>query len=141
MEVQYIWIIVLIISLTVEACTMNLVTIWVALGSLVALISSLFIDEWMIQTLIFIVTTLLTLIFTRKFVTKVLKIESIKTNLDSVVGQVGIVTSEISENKTGRIKVAGKTWTAISCNTISIGEKVDILAIEGVKLVVRRRDE
>ena len=141
MEVQYIWIIVLIISLTVEACTMNLVTIWIAFGSLFALISSLFIDEWMIQTIIFIVTTLLTLIFTRKFISKVLKIESVKTNLDSVIGQVGIVTSEISEDKPGRIKVAGKIWTAVSCNKISIGEKVDILAIEGVKLVVKRRDE
>lgn len=141
MEFQYIWIIVLIISLAVEACTMNLVTIWIALGSLVALLLSIFVDNWMIQTLVFIVTTLLTLIFTRKFVVNVLKIESVKTNLDSVIGQIGIVTSEISEYKPGKIKVAGKIWTAVSCNTISIGEKVDILAIEGVKLVVKRRDE
>lgn len=141
MEVQYMWIIILIMSLGIEALTMNLVTVWIALGALVALISSILIDDIAIQTIIFIVTTLLTLIFTRKFVCNVLKVKSVKTNLDSVIGQVGIVTSEISEDKPGRIKVAGKIWTAISNNSISIGEKVDILSIEGVKLIVKRRDE
>lgn len=141
MEAQYIWIIILIMSLGIEALTMNLVTVWIALGALVALLSSILIKSVAIQTIIFIVTTLLTLIFTRKFVVNVLKIESVKTNLDSVIGQVGIVTSDINEDKPGRIKVAGKIWTAVSSNSISIGEKVDILAIEGVKLVVKRRDE
>ena len=125
METQYIWIIILIMSLAIEALSMNLVTIWIALGALVALLSSILIDSIAIQTIIFIVTTLLTLIFTRRFVCNVLKVQSVKTNLDSVVGQVGIVTSEICEDKPGRIKVAGKTWTAISNNSISIGEKVD----------------
>lgn len=141
METQYIWIIILIMSLAIEALSMNLITIWIAFGALVALLSSILIDNIAIQTIIFIITTLLTLIFTRKFVCNVLKVKSVKTNLDSVIGQVGIVTSEISEDKPGRIKVAGKIWTAVSNNSISIGEKVDILSIEGVKLIVKRRDE
>lgn len=141
MESQIIWTIVLIISLAVEALTLNLVTIWIALGALVALISSIFVSSVMIQTVIFIITTLLTLIFTRSFIKDILKVKSVKTNLDSVVGQIGIVTSDISEDKRGKVKIAGKIWTAISDSPISVGERVEILAIEGVKLVVKRRDE
>lgn len=141
MESQIIWTIILIISLAVEALTLNLVTIWIALGALVALISSIFVSSVMIQTVIFIITTLLTLIFTRSFIKDILKVKSVKTNLDSVVGQIGIVTSDISEDKRGKVKIAGKIWTAISDSPISVGEKVEILAIEGVKLVVKRRDE
>lgn len=141
MESQIIWTIILIISLAVEALTLNLVTIWIALGALVALISSIFVSSVMIQTVIFIITTLLTLIFTRSFIKDILKVKSVKTNLDSVVGQIGIVTSDISEDKRGKVKIAGKIWTAISDSPISVGERVEILAIEGVKLVVKRRDE
>ncbi len=141
MESQIIWTIILIISLAVEALTLNLVTIWIALGALVALVSSIFVSSVMIQTVIFIITTLLTLIFTRSFIKDILKVKSVKTNLDSVVGQIGIVTSDISEDKRGKVKIAGKIWTAISDSPISVGEKVEILAIEGVKLVVKRRDE
>lgn len=141
MESQIIWTIILIISLAVEALTLNLVTIWIALGALVALVSSIFVSSVMIQTVIFIITTLLTLIFTRSFIKDILKVKSVKTNLDSVVGQIGIVTSDILEYKRGKVKIAGKIWTAISDSSISVGERVEILAIEGVKLVVKRRDE
>lgn len=141
MESQIIWTIILIISLAVEALTLNLVTIWIALGALVALVSSIFVSSVMVQMVIFIITTLLTLIFTRSFIKDILKVKSVKTNLDSVVGQIGIVTSDISEDKRGKVKIAGKIWTAISDLPISVGEKVEILAIEGVKLVVKRRDE
>lgn len=141
MESQIIWTIILIISLAVEALTLNLVTIWIALGALVALVSSIFVSSVMVQMVIFIITTLLTLIFTRSFIKDILKVKSVKTNLDSVVGQIGIVTSDISEDKRGKVKIAGKIWTAISDSPISVGEKVEILAIEGVKLVVKRRDE
>lgn len=141
MEGVYIWCVVLIVSLGIEALTMNLITIWIALGSLAALICSAFTSSIMIQSFVFIIVTLLTLIFTRKFVVDVLKIKSVKTNLDVVVGQVGVVINDITVDKPGRISVAGKSWAAISDIPISKGERVDILAIEGVKLVVKRRDD
>ena len=141
MQSIYIWCVILIVSLGIEAMTMNLITIWIALGSFAALLSSLLIDNFVIQSFVFVVVTLVTLIFTRKFVVDVLKVKSVKTNLDIVVGQVGLVINDITPDKPGRISVAGKSWAAISDIPISKGEHVDILAIEGVTLVAKRRDE
>ena len=141
MQGAYIWCIILIVSLGIEALTMNLITIWIARGSLVALISCAFTDSFLVQTFIFVIVTLVTLIFTRRFVVDVLKIKSVKTNLDVVIGQVGLVISDITSDKPGRVSVAGKSWAAISDIPISRGEHVDILDIDGVKLVVKRRDD
>ena len=83
--------------------------------------------------------TIVSLILTRPLVRKLLKGRSyVKTNLDSVVGSVGIVDVEIRPNKQGRVTVLGKDWAAISDSLIKAGSKVIILNIEGVKLVVEK---
>ena len=81
------------------------------------------------------------IIVTRPFARKYLRVREQKLNLDSVVGQIGIVTSEITDIQSGSVKVAGKNWTAIAKETITVGNKVEILAIEGVKLVVKKEEK
>ena len=38
----------------------------------------------------------------------------------------------------GEVKIEGKIWTAIANENINNGDKVIVLAIKGVKLVVRK---
>ena len=83
----------------------------------------------------------ISLILTRKIVRKIKgeKIEA--TNLDRVIGKVGIVTEEIDKLEPGEVKVDGKKWSAISNKKISEGSKVEILSIDGVKLNVKEMEE
>ena len=50
------------------------------------------------------------------------------------------MTKEIQEDTKGEVKVMGSTWSAISIDKdfIEAGTHVEILAIDGVKLVVKK---
>ena len=64
------------------------------------------------------------------------------TNLQAMMSKKGIVTEEISPNNTGLVVVEHETWTAISKDgeKIEKGSTVEVLKIEGVKLVVKKVD-
>lgn len=135
------WMILFIILIFIEIITVNLVSIWFALGALVAFIFSLFIENTTWQIAIFVGVSLLSLLFTKRFVKKLRVNDVVATNLDRVIGLVGIVTEEVNKLEPGEVKVDGKRWTAISNKKIRVGSKVEILSIDGVKLNVKEVKE
>lgn len=135
------WMIVFIILILVELGTINLVSIWFALGALAAFVLSFWISNIAWQIAIFVGVSFISLLLTRGFVNKVRggKIEA--TNLDRVIGKIGVVTEEITKLEPGEVKVDGKKWSAISTKKIKVGSKVEILSIDGVKLNVKEVKE
>ena len=136
-----VWFILMIVLIIVEMSTVNLVSIWFAIGCLLAGIASLITQNMIIQFSIFVVTSVVTLILTKPFIKKIRTRGIIKTNLDRVIGQIGIVTMDIDKLEPGEVKVDGKKWMAISDMKIIKGSKVEILAIDGVKLKVKEIKE
>ena len=132
-----VWLIAFLGLVFLEFATINLVSIWFAIGALASLIVSFYVENTTIQIAVFVVVSLISLLLTKKFVSKVRKKEPEKTNLDRVIGKIGVVTSEISKLEPGEVKVDGKRWSAISTKKIKVGSKVEILAIDGVKLSVK----
>ncbi|MDD2490343.1 MAG: NfeD family protein [Bacilli bacterium] len=135
------WLLVIIIFFVLEAVSFNLVTIWFAVGGIGAFITTYFTDNTLMQFIIFVGVTVISLISTRPVIKKYLKVKSVRTNLDAVIGKVGIVTQKINKDQLGRVKVDGKEWTAKADTLIKENTKVEILAIEGVKLIVRKKEE
>lgn len=135
------WFVSFIIFLFVELITVNLVTIWFALGSLASMITSFFTDSYVVQVIVFIVVSIVTLIITKPIVRKFKAFRTVPTNSDMVIGKSGIVTKKIENNKYGEIKVYGNTWTASSKKEIDVGTKVKVLSIEGVKLIVEKEED
>lgn len=136
-----IWLIVFIALVILELMTVGLVSIWFALGALASFVVSFFLDNPTIQIAVFVGVSFLSLILTRKFVKKIRNNKPEATNLDRAIGKIGIVTQEITKIDPGEVKVAGKRWTAISNKKIPVGKKVEILAIDGVKLSVKEVEE
>ena len=70
-----------------------------------------------------------------------LKHELLK-NSDMIVGQAEtkepLSKEPLSKNKVGEVRVDGKKWSATSSVKISEGEEVEIVAIDGVKLKVKK---
>lgn len=139
-DMSYSWILLCTILVIVEFVTVNLVTIWFAIGAFFAFLTSLLIDNTIIQIVIFFLVSILSLIFTRPVFKKYLVPKTIKTNYDKVVGMIGIVTKDINLLEYGEVKVDGKYWTAKAEEEIKKGSKVEILSIEGVKLIVKRKE-
>ncbi len=127
----------------VEAMTMGLGTIWFAGGALIAAVASFFTDNFLLQLLIFILVSLLLLYFTRPLAVKKLNKDTVKTNVDAVVGMTGSAESDIRKYENGTVKADNKIWTAVLAEDspeISSGDRVIVLAIEGVKLIVRKEN-
>lgn len=135
----FIWIGFAVIMAVCEAFTTQLVSIWFVFGSVCAAITSIFTDDILIQSAVFLVVSLIALIITRPLVKKLkAKRGTTSTNADRLIGKIGIVLSDIEDiNSVGQVKVEGATWSAKSeYAPILKDSKVKVLAIEGVKLVV-----
>ena len=132
------WMIVFIVLICLELTTVNLVSIWFAIGALFAFILSLFVSNttWQIATFVGV-----SLLLTKDFVKKLRGNKVIATNLDRVIGQIGVVTEEVNKLEPGEVKVDGKRWSAVSNHKIKVGSKVEILSIDGVKLNVKEVKE
>ncbi len=134
-----VWFALIFLFLIAEAMTLNLVTIWFAFGSLCAFICSYFTENIVIQLIVFTVFTVISLLLTKPLLEKYLKIGKEKTNYDRIIGKIGIVTKDIKKHDSGRVKIDGKDWMAISDRTIKKDSEVEIMKIEGVKLIVKER--
>ena len=138
----FIWIGFAIVMAVVEASTTQLVSLWFVLGAVAAAISTIFTPSIFIQLVVFLVVSALSLAITRPLVKRLRKHRStVSTNADRLIGQQGIVTKEIKDPfSVGQVKVLGETWSAQSEITpIEVGAKVEILEIEGVRLIVEER--
>lgn len=136
-----VWLISFLLLLFIEIITINLVTIWFAVGSLAALITTTITDNITIQVIVFIVVSTLSLIVTKPLVSKLRKRKITPTNLDRVIGKEGVVTKDISKNTYGEVKVGGSIWTATSTKKIKKDSQIKVLKIDGVKLVVEKIEE
>ena len=134
-----IWLLVAIIFGVIEAATVQLMSIWFAVGAVAAMVAALLGAGVWLQFVVFLVVALLVLVFTRPLVKKVLKVGRVHTNADSMVGRIAAVTVDIAgPGEVGRVLVDGQDWAAVSEDGAPIpkGERVLVKAIEGVKLVV-----
>ena len=135
------WIITIIILIAMEIVSINLTSIWFVISGLVALFLSFFVDNFVLQFAVFVILGIILLITTKPLLKKIVKVDSVKTNLDRVVGMKGIVTSKILPLNIGEVKVDGKRWSAISDEEIAEDETIEVLKIDGVKLIVKKVEE
>lgn len=136
----YLWLIIAVALAILEMVTVNLVSIWYIISSIIAMISSLFTDNVFIQVAIFVLGGTLLLILTKDAVKKIIPTK-IKTNIDRIIDMEGIVTKKITKKTPGEVKVDGKYWTATANETIPEDTTVKILEINSTKLKVKRMEE
>lgn len=135
------WLIFTVVTAVLEGLTVQLVSVWFAIGGLAACITSLFTDSIPIQAVVFVVVTAIALVVTRPLVKKLRKKKAEPTNADRYIGKTAVVVERIdNENATGLVKVDNQKWTARSVDgsPIEEGLTVTVAAIEGVKLMVQK---
>ena len=136
----YVWLAVAVGLAILEMSTVNLVSIWYVISSLIAMVASLFTDNVVIQLAVFVLGGTLLLLLTKDAIKKILP-EKTRTNIDRIIGMEGIVTEKITKKTPGEVKVDGKRWTAIADETIPVDATVKILEINSTKLKVKRMEE
>lgn len=114
---------------------------WFAIGALIAMVASFFIENVIAQTAIFVISSAILLFATRPFVNKFAKPENnTKTNAFSIEGKTGKVIKEIDPIEgTGQIKINGEVWSAKSFDNTTISQDTEVIIekIDGVKAIVK----
>lgn len=137
--VAIIWLVLLVVFLIVEASTVTLVSLWFAAGSLFALIASLLGGPLWLQLLLFLTASTLSLIALRPLFRKFIRPKLTATNVDSVIGDLGLVTASVDNvSAAGQVKLGAMEWSARSTtgDPIPTGTLVKVDRIEGVKVFV-----
>lgn len=135
----WIWLGLTVVFLIVEGCTVNLVSIWFAVGALTAMVTDMLGGQLWLQVLIFLAVSALMLACLRPLFRKFIKPKVVPTNVDSVIGSLGYVTEDIDNLAAqGQVKLGGMHWTARSTSgeKISTGCEITVDKIEGVKVFV-----
>ncbi len=135
-----IWAILIVVFSVIEALTLGLTSIWFGFGAIVALFAAMIKLPVIAQIVIFLITSIILLIYTKPIAKKYLKIGSTKTNVEDLIGKKGFVVKPISNRELGQVKVKGQIWTAKSVDDTEIPEstEIEVVNIEGVKLIVKK---
>lgn len=135
----WIWFILMIVFLIMEANTVSLVSIWFAVGSLSAIIASLLSAQLWLQLVLFFGISIMMLALLRPIFRRYIKPKVTATNVDALIGTQGYVTTPIDNlRSTGNVKLGAMEWTARSTTGDPIMENtlVKVDKIEGVKAFV-----
>lgn len=135
-----VWLIIAGALFVGEILTSGFLLLWFAIAAVIAMLVSFITTNLFIQVLVFVVISILLLIFTRPLLSKYVKSNNTITNSNAIIGKMALVTEEISLlNSTGQISVDGEIWSAKTMDpnlTIPKGSKVEIIGIDGVKACV-----
>lgn len=136
------WLIIFIVTLIIEIFTLSLVSIWFSAGALVAILLDYFGVLLTGQIIGFILTSVLTFLIFRPLLMKSIKSTKVKTNADRLIGKTGEVVKEITSLSPGQVKINGQTWAGKSQDGVTLkeGALVEVMDIEGVKLVVVEKE-
>ncbi|MBR6033155.1 MAG: NfeD family protein [Clostridia bacterium] len=134
-----IWLIAAGVFFIAEIITVGFLIFWLGVGAILAMLVSLVTDNILIQFAVFVFSSIALIFLTKPLVSKYIsKEDTIPTNSYSLIGKKGKVIKDIGEN-IGQVKVSEEVWSAISENSapINAGTEIEVLKIDGVKLVVK----
>lgn len=141
MEIFF-WLAAFVVLTAIELATFQFVTIWFAAGALAAFAAAMLEAGSETQLITFLVVSVVLLVLIRPMAAKHIRKSRVRTNADSLIGQEAVITAEIHSPSTfGKAVIRGQEWTAAAeegQEPISVGERVLIKDIQGVKLIVKK---
>lgn len=135
------WIIAALGFGVLEMKTSSFVTLWFAIGSLVAALVAALGMGINFQLVLFTVVSVALFAASRTIFKGALmrSATTLKTGVEAMVGQEAVVTEALSDPHGGTVRINGELWTARSLSgPVAEGERVTVEQVEGLKLWVRR---
>jgi membrane protein implicated in regulation of membrane protease activity len=135
-----IWIIIGFVLFLLEFVLPGLILFFFAVGAWIVAILCLFIDLSINQQLIiFLISSVVTILLLRKWLSKILWKRKHSTELleDEFLGKTAKALTDISPGENGKVDFKGTIWQAGSEDTIEKGENVIIIGNESILLLVK----
>lgn len=138
-NIVWIWLVAAVIFLIIELATPTLIFVCFVAGSVGGGLYSFFFPEsYYAQIGIFVVVSIVLLPMMRKFAKKISTEDSLKSNVDALIGKIGLVTKTIDPDLGGQIRIEGEVWIAGANEEIVENEKVEVVSVTGTKLYVKK---
>jgi membrane protein implicated in regulation of membrane protease activity len=137
---SWFWLIIALVALIVEITSVgSLISIWFALGALLAFIAALLGLGWPVEIIFFIFGTIVSIIGLRPFVLKFIQPNTTNTNADRLIGKKTKITETVLPDHWGAIVLNGIRYSAknLEEQTLEVDTEVEVVALEGAKLVVK----
>lgn len=136
------WGIVFVLALILEMLSMQLTSIWFAVGAAGAFAAAFFGIGIIGQLAIFVLVSLILLLATRPLLAKLRVKHAPPMNADKDIGGTAVIIETVDAlHGTGRARINGVDWIAVSLNGDILPEKtvVSVVAVDGAKLVVTQQ--
>ena len=142
MDWIWIWVAIIAASIIIELITMEMVSLWTAVGGLCALILDVIGVNLEIQLVVFFVVSIALLLSLRKLALKYLLKSTQKVGNERVFGTKARLLTEITNETPGTIKVNGVIWSATTTDGTPLAENtiVEIVELRGNKFIVKKED-
>jgi membrane protein implicated in regulation of membrane protease activity len=134
-----IWFIAGFILFLLEFVVPGLILFFFAVGAWIVAILSLFLDFSInTQLIIFLTSSVLTILLFRKWVKKIIWIRKHSSEIeDELIGKTGKAETFIGPGQNGKVDFKGTIWDARSEDTINKGENVIIIGNDSILLIVK----
>jgi len=138
-----IWFSLGLILIIIEFIIPGLITIFFGIGAWVVAILCLMMNLSLnTQLFIFIITSILLLVFLRRWFQSIFYSRSAANpvnmeELEEYLGKKAVVVAEITEANQGKVEFRGSTWKAEAYETIPKGTTVEIIDKNNITLVVK----
>ena len=135
-----IWFIIGFLFFLLEFAAPGFILFFFAIGAWTVAVVTFFSDISLnLQLIIFIGTSLLTVLLFRNWLRKKLgMMRSLKPVLeDEIIGKKAKAETPIGPGQQGKVLFKGASWTATSVDSISTGEEVTIVGYDSIVLTVK----
>lgn len=141
MNTTILWGLLAIIFFIIELIMPGLVSIWFAVGSIFALIYSLFDSSLILEITIFIVISISSMVLLKKFSKN--KFYKNGEEFERIVGKIVKIT-EIDDSSNCRVYLDGKYWIVkvegdLKADYLKVDDVVKVIGIEGNRLIVKKQ--
>ncbi|MBR4201868.1 MAG: NfeD family protein [Oscillospiraceae bacterium] len=133
------WGVVFVVALIAELASMQLVSIWFAVGAAGAFGAAMVHWGFAAQLLIFVLISVVLLLITRPLLAKFRVGRELRSNADLNIGEQAVVIETVdAAHGTGRVRLKGVDWMAVSetGSVIPVNTVVTVMRVEGSKLFV-----
>ncbi|NOY88864.1 MAG: NfeD family protein [FCB group bacterium] len=138
-HIVWIWLVAVVVFLIMELMNPTLIFACFVAGSFIAGIVGLFYPTayyW--QVGVFIGISVILLPLTRTLAKKITKPSPQKSNVDALIGKIGLVTKSIDPDLGGQVRLEGEIWVATADEKIEENGKVIVKEVSGTKVHVEK---
>jgi membrane protein implicated in regulation of membrane protease activity len=139
LSASVIWFIIGFVCFLLEFIVPGLILFFFAVGAWVVAIVSLFVDLSInFQLILFLASSIITILLFRNWVKKIIWTKKHSTELeDEFIGKTGKAESFIGPGQIGKVDFKGTQWDARSEDQIEKGENVTIIGNDSILLIVK----